>query len=83
MEVMLSKDSFIFKLHAENRLQQYIQYVDSQLFGETFNHACSARAVLTRLAQEMERQRIDPSDRDALAQVNRQVALDTGHAQND
>ena len=73
------QDSFIFKLHADQRLGDYIQYVDAALFGETFNHMCSARAVLTLLALRMEQQGVDPDDAGALARINQQVARETGH----
>ena len=73
------QDRFIFRLHAEGRVQEYIPLVDVALFGETYSHACSARAVLTLLALRMEQQGVDPGDAEGLARVNRQVARETGH----
>ena len=73
------QDRFIFQLHAEQRLGEYVPYVDPELFGQTFNHMCSARAVLTRLALRMKQQGVDPADAHAMARLNRQVARETGH----
>lgn len=74
------QDRFIFELHAESRVHEYIPYVDRALFSGTYSHACSARAVLTLLSLRMEEQGVDPGDAEALARVNRQVARETGHA---
>ena len=73
------QDSLIYRLHAERRLDEYRQYVDTDIFGAHFAHMCSLRAILTRLAYWIETESICPQDQAALQAINRRVAAETGH----
>jgi hypothetical protein len=73
------QDGFIYKLHAEKRLAKYVKFVDASVFGRYFVHLCAPRAILTLLAKRMEEEGVDPSDKDAIRRVNREVAKYTGH----
>jgi hypothetical protein len=73
------QESFIFKLHAERRLGTYRRFVDPDIFGHTFTHQCTMRAILTLIARRMAEEGVDPEDQEAIARINREVAGYTGH----
>ncbi|KAH3745813.1 radical SAM protein [Pelomyxa schiedti] len=73
-------NSFIFQLHAQKRVQEYIKYVDTTIFGTRFRHACSLRAVITMIAQMMHDQGVQPTDTEAIRKINLKVAWLTGHS---
>ncbi len=73
------QEQFIFRLHAERRLGDYLRFVDPEVFGDAFAHLCTLRAILTLIAQRMEEASIDPEDRQAIRRINLQVARYTGH----
>jgi sulfatase maturation enzyme AslB (radical SAM superfamily) len=74
------QDQFVFKLHAERRLGEYRRCVDPSLFGVSFGHLCTLRAILTLIARRMQEEAVDPEDREAIQRINREVARYTGHA---
>jgi sulfatase maturation enzyme AslB (radical SAM superfamily) len=74
------QDQFVFKLHAERRLGEYRRFVDPSVFGESFGHLCTLRAILTLIARRMQEEAVDPEDREAMQCINREVARYTGHA---
>jgi sulfatase maturation enzyme AslB (radical SAM superfamily) len=71
--------SFVYQLHAERHLEEYLPFVDRELFGEAFTHLCTLRSIVTLLACKMHEQSVAYSDKDALQRINREVALLTGH----
>jgi sulfatase maturation enzyme AslB (radical SAM superfamily) len=73
------QNSFIFKLHAEKKVYDYLPYFFSSVFGNKFGHMCTLRAILTLIAVKMEEQNTDPDDREAILKINREVAVLTGH----
>jgi hypothetical protein len=70
------QESFIYRLHAENRIGEYLRFVDESVFGSSFSHPCSLRAILTMIAKRMHEQGVDA---EGIARINREVAMVTGH----
>lgn len=73
------QEQFVFQLHAQRRLETYLPYVDRQIFGESFGHLCTLRAILTLLARKIEESQITLDDAPALRRINLEVAHYTGH----
>lgn len=71
-------ESFVFRLHAEDRIADYRQYLDSEIFGEHVDHVCSLRSVLTLIAREMEERSVDPGDLETIHNINVEVAQRSG-----
>lgn len=67
-----------YRLHAEDRIAQYLPLLDRSIFGERFTHVCSLRVVLTLLARGVEEQGVDPHDPAALRELNEAVARQAG-----
>ena len=74
------QDAFVFRLHAERRLADYRRLVDSKVFGDSIEHLCAYRAILTLLARKMHEEQIDPDDQAAVRRLNLEVACLTGHS---
>lgn len=72
-------DAFVYQLHAERRLEEYLPLVEQSLFGESFTHLCTLRSIVTLLARKMHEQSVEFSDYAGVQRVNREVALLTGH----
>jgi len=49
------QDSFIYKLHSERLINNYLKYWDINQFGDRYEHPCSVRAVLSILARKMDK----------------------------
>ena len=45
------QNNFIYKLHANNDIKNYLKYFDKNIFGEFYDHICSIRIILTLLAK--------------------------------
>jgi hypothetical protein len=73
------QERFVFRLHAERRLREYLDLVDEQLFGRSFVHLCTLRAVVTMIARRVEEDSVDRANRGEVRRVNEQVAALTGH----
>jgi MoaA/NifB/PqqE/SkfB family radical SAM enzyme len=73
------EESFVYKLHTERKLEEYLPLVDRSLFGSAFTHLCSLRSIVTLLARKMYEQQITPDDKTGVQRINREVALLTGH----
>ncbi len=73
------QDAFVYKLHADNRIERYLPFVDPRVFGKRVFHPCSARVVVTLIACRMEREGIEAGDTEGILRVNREVAALTGH----
>jgi len=72
-------DAFVYRLHAEKRLEEYLPLVDRTLFGEQFTHLCALRAIVTLLARIMDEQGVSFDDTSAIQRINQDVAHETGH----
>lgn len=72
-------EKFVFKLHSEKRINDYIKYLDTEIFGNRFDHTCSLRTILTLIAREIYENKIDTKDKDAIRRINEKVAVLTGH----
>jgi hypothetical protein len=73
------QDSIVYRLHAENRIGEYLRFVDESIFGTIFIHPCSLRAVVTMIARRMHEQGVEADDIDGIARINREVARTTGY----
>ncbi len=79
MEVLNGmQDAAVFRLHAEQRIADYVPLLDRSIFGEQFTHVCSLRVVLTLLARGIEEEGVDPKDPQALRALNLAVARQAG-----
>jgi hypothetical protein len=74
------QDNFVFKLHAEKRLGEYLQFVDRSVFGSRFSHGCSLRAIVSLIAKLMHEGNVSPDDKDAIHRINMKVGWLTGHS---
>ncbi len=72
-------EAFVYQLHAERLLDEYLPLVDRALFGASFTHLCTLRSIVTLLARKMHEQSVGFSDLAGIQRVNREVALLTGH----
>jgi sulfatase maturation enzyme AslB (radical SAM superfamily) len=72
-------EAFIYQLHAERRLTDYLPLLNRNLFGENFTHLCTLRSIVTLLARKMHEQGVDFGDRENVERINQEVALLTGH----
>ncbi|MCP4537479.1 MAG: radical SAM protein [Chloroflexi bacterium] len=73
------QNSFVFRLHAERWIREYRRFVNPDIFGDSFAHVCTLRAILTLIARRMEEAAVDPGDEEAIFRINREVARYTGH----
>lgn len=73
------QDSFVYRLHADRLIGDYLPFVDPKIFGEAFANLCALRAVVTMVARRMHDQGIVAQDREGLGRINREVARLTGH----
>jgi MoaA/NifB/PqqE/SkfB family radical SAM enzyme len=55
------QDSFVYKLHSERLINNYLKYWDESLLGNSYEHLCSVRAFLTILAKKMYYEGFDTS----------------------
>lgn len=72
-------EAFVYRLHAERRLEEYLPLVNRTLFGEQFTHLCALRAIVTLLARKMEEKGVPFDDTFAVQRINQEVAHETGH----
>lgn len=72
------QDAFIYRLHAEARIDDYRRFLDPSVFGR-FEHLCGLRTALGMVARRMHERGVDPGDRESIAAINREVARRTGH----
>jgi hypothetical protein len=72
-------EAFVYRLHAERKLEDYLPFVDRTLFGEQFTHLCALRAIVTLLARKMDEQGVSFDDTSAIRHINLEVARETGH----
>jgi len=72
-------EAFVYKLHADRHLEEYLPLVDCSLFGSAFTHLCSLRSIVTLLARKMHEQQVLPDNLTAVQRINREVAVLTGH----
>ncbi len=71
-------DSFIYQLHAERRIGDYLRFVNPHIFGSRFAHLCALRAVCTMIARRMHEWDVEPDDAAGVARINKEVAAVTG-----
>lgn len=71
-------NSFVYQLHAERKISNYLKYLDKEIFGEYYNHVCSIRAILTILARKIEAED-NPSPK-RFKEINYEIAKYAGFA---
>jgi hypothetical protein len=74
------QERFVFRLHSEGKLGEYLPLINARLFGATFQHLCALRSIVTLVARTMNERGIDPGDRKGVLEVNRDVASRLGYA---
>ena len=72
-------EAFVYQLHADRKLENYLLLVDRSLFGSAFTHLCSLRSIVTLLARRMHEQSVSFEDASSVQRINREVAVLTGH----
>jgi hypothetical protein len=65
------QNSFVYQLHADKKIKDYLKYLDQDIFGKHYQHICSIRAVLTILARKLE------SEKDFSAKRIKEINLET------
>ncbi len=73
------QDTFVYKLHSENKIGAYREYLDTDVFGESFEHVCTLRVILTLIARKINERNITPDDKEGIRQINLEVAKITGN----
>ena len=78
------QDTFVYRLHAENRILEYKGLLDKDLFS-SYSHVCSYRVVLTMLAQEIHNSGHTPTTvpQDLCKKLNIKVARRAGYLKSD
>jgi hypothetical protein len=71
------QDSFLYKLNAGKHVRNYLQYLDTSIFGENYDHLCSVRVILILLAKYMNEEKELNSE--TLLAINRRIARYSGH----
>jgi MoaA/NifB/PqqE/SkfB family radical SAM enzyme len=71
------QDSFLYKLNAGKHVRNYLQYLDTSIFGEYYDHLCSIRVILILLAKYMNEEKELNSE--TLLSINRRIARYSGH----
>jgi len=71
------QDSFLYKLNAGKHVRNYLQYLDTSIFGEYYDHLCSIRVILILLAKYMNEEKELNSE--TLLAINRRIARYSGH----
>ena len=72
------QESFVFRLHAERLLGEYLPYVDHGVFPGSYSHPCALRAIATMVARRVECEGIGPDDMAGILRINEAVALELG-----
>jgi MoaA/NifB/PqqE/SkfB family radical SAM enzyme len=71
------QDSFLYKLNAGKHVRNYLQYLDTSIFGEHYDHLCSIRVILILLAKYINEEKELNSE--TLLAINRRIARYSGH----
>jgi hypothetical protein len=68
--------NFVYKLHAENTIHTYLQYLDTSIFGNYYDHICSMRVILTLLAKRINE--TENLTQETIQEINREIAQYAG-----
>ena len=71
------QQTFVYKLHADNKISEYLKYLDTNIFGEYFDHICSVRVILTLLATHLNE--VETINSETILKINRKIAEYSGH----
>jgi hypothetical protein len=71
------QQAFVYKLHADNKIGDYLKYLDTNIFGAYFDHICSIRVILTLLATYLNEEETINSE--TILKINRKIAEYSGH----
>ncbi len=69
--------SYVYKLHANNDIKNYMRYFDKDIFGEYYDHICSIRIILTLLAKHVHSR--SSLTRDEILKINKEIAVYAGY----
>ena len=73
------QNSFVYKLHANNEIKNYLKYLDKNIFGEYYDHICLIRAILTLMAKNIiVESSLTP---DAILKINNKIARVSGYGE--
>ncbi len=67
-------DDFGVKL--KKRVGEYLKYFDTAVFGETFDHICTVRTILTMLAKQISKESALTDEK--ILEINKRVAKEVG-----
>lgn len=73
------QNAFVYKLHANKNIKDYLKYYDQNIFGRYFDHICSVRAVLTLIAKSINLE--NSTSDETILKINKRIAKITGHNQ--
>ncbi len=70
------QNSFAYRLHAEKRVGEYLKYLNTDIFGETFDHVCTVRTILTLIARQISKESALTDEK--ILEINKRVAREAG-----
>ncbi len=71
------QNSFVYKLHANKELAKYLKYYDTSIFGESIDHICSLRVILTLIARNINL--YNDTNKQTILKINKEIAKYSGH----
>lgn len=74
------QDSFAYRLHAGKRVGEYLKYLNTDIFGETFDHVCTVRTILTLIARQISKESVLTDEK--ILEINNHVAREVGSAKS-
>jgi MoaA/NifB/PqqE/SkfB family radical SAM enzyme len=77
------QESFVYRLHSEKLINNYLKYWNSEVFGKYYEHICSVRTVLTVLAKKMNSAGYDSStEKNAISHLIDETSAECGFKAN-
>jgi MoaA/NifB/PqqE/SkfB family radical SAM enzyme len=70
------QNSFAYKLHANKEIKNYLKYLDRTIFGESYDHICSIRVILTLMAKYINS--AETLNSETILEINRKIARYAG-----
>jgi len=72
------QQNFVYQLHANNLIANYIPLLTPEIFGEKFDHPCSIRTVLTMIAKKTNKIAPEAMTKEKLLKILKEVSEVTG-----
>jgi hypothetical protein len=63
-------------MHANKEIKNYLKYLDRTIFGESYDHICSIRVILTLMAKYINS--AETLNSETILEINRKIARYAG-----